>query len=114
VSAPVWLRDAMRAGGYDPDVIEERATRDDVIETDAQTVREQLHGMHSTVCAGGCGARVNTAERGVLREVAGWYLPRSAGGQNHVIQRRETGRVMCPVCSSRMQHTGLAAQETLL
>jgi hypothetical protein len=49
-----------------------------------------------------CGEAARPSPR-VLHEVVGYTRPRSAGGANHIIARRETGRVVCAVCAEWVQ-----------
>lgn len=42
------------------------------------------------------------AGRLMAREVIGYALPRLQGGTNHVLDRRETGRILCPNCTRRV------------
>jgi hypothetical protein len=68
----------------------------------------------SGVLCSQCEQPVNPNYPDVLREVTGWSKLREQGGQNHVRFRRETGRLMCGACASRITHAGTAAQESLL
>ena len=49
-----------------------------------------------------CGEPVQPNSR-TLAEVVGYTRPRSAGGANHIIGRRETGRVVCERCAIGVQ-----------
>ena len=60
-----------------------------------------------------CGEPVRPTSR-TLTEIVGYTRPRSAGGANHVIARRETGRVVCDVCAERVQAGIDEGQEALL
>lgn len=60
-----------------------------------------------------CGEPVVPSAR-VLHEVVGYTRPRSAGGANHIIARRETGRVVCAKCSEGVQSGVDWRQEALL
>jgi hypothetical protein len=62
----------------------------------------------------GCNAPLDPDLPIVLREVTGWCRPRSAGGQNHVIARVETGRYLCGACGQTLQRTGQLRQGALL
>lgn len=50
----------------------------------------------------------------VLHEVVGYTRPRSDGGANHIIARRETGRLVCADCSLSVQRGDDPAQGSLL
>lgn len=60
-----------------------------------------------------CGELVSPRDPGLMREVTGWSQQRSAGGQNHVWFRAETGRVMCGGCAYRSRIKGSADQAQL-
>ena len=57
-----------------------------------------------------CGRGVDPASALALREVVGFAMPRKAT----LIERRETGRVMCPNCGVRLQRTGNPRQTDML
>lgn len=116
VQPPDFLKQAMEAHGVDPDEVARRAAADDVIPSDeAEAVRQAAVAGEGLRCST-CPNRVNPADPNVLREVTGWAKPRDAGGQNHVIDRVETGRLMCAECGSRLIHLGHvgSGQESLL
>ena len=50
----------------------------------------------------------------VLHEVTGFTRPRSAGGANHIIARKETGRVVCDRCALRVTADGYATEQEAL
>lgn len=113
---PDFLREAMEKHGIDPDEVARKAAAPDAIPTDeAEAVRQAALATDGLRCCN-CPARVNPADHTVLREVTGWAKPREAGGTNHVIDRTETGRLMCPECAARLIHLGHVGdgQETLL
>lgn len=56
---------------------------------------------------------IGPASSRVLREVVGYTRPRDQGGANHIIARRETGRLVGPCCAERVQ-AGVSTQEALL
>lgn len=60
-----------------------------------------------------CGGPVRPGSR-VLAEVVGYTRPRAAGGANHIIARRETGRLVCEDCSPKVQRGEPAGQGRLL
>jgi len=43
------------------------------------------------------------ARRAALHEITGFERERSAGGTNHVIARKRTGRIVCPDCADKVQ-----------
>lgn len=55
-----------------------------------------------------CGEPVRPSPR-VLYEVRGFRRERTAGGQNHVIAREDTGRMVCAVCAEKVQRGDYAA-----
>lgn len=62
-----------------------------------------------------CGRQVDLLRSsGLAYEVIGYERERSAGGTNHVLFRRRTGRVLCQVCVHTRRDTGNAMQESLL
>lgn len=60
-----------------------------------------------------CGEPTRPSARN-LHEIAGFERDRDAGGTNHVIARRRTGRIVCSTCAPRVQSGVPVAQETLL
>lgn len=52
--------------------------------------------MHACVY---CGEHVRPDAPGIIREVTGWVRDRSAGGVNHLIERKETGRLAHYSCA---------------
>lgn len=61
-----------------------------------------------------CGHPIEPSDTNKLVEVIGWAKLRDAGGQNHVIDRRETGRVMCGECAIRLRSGLPVEQESLI
>lgn len=59
-----------------------------------------------------CGEAVRPSPL-VLFEISGFERDRSAGGTNHVIARKRTGRVVGSCCSELVQY-GMVAQGSLL
>ena len=115
IEPPAFLREAMQAAGVDVDAVAERAP--DAIPDDADDRLRQAQGAPDggLRCAE-CGQGTRPTVQGVLIEITGWHQPREQGGQNHVIHRVETGRIMCPSCAVRFKtlgHAG-AGQEALL
>lgn len=47
------------------------------------------------------------------REITGWEKLRAQGGANHITARRETGRLACSECITRMRR-GLALNQEQL
>lgn len=39
----------------------------------------------------------------MARQIIGYSIPRTRGGQNHVVGRLETGRYLCPDCTSSLK-----------
>jgi len=60
-----------------------------------------------------CGGPVAPGDPRALTEVTGYTRPRGAGGANHVIDRRETGRYVCPRCAVAVQ-AGIPEAQTSL
>jgi len=60
-----------------------------------------------------CGESVRGSSRALLHEVVGFERERDAGGTNHLIARRRTGRIVGPCCARRVQR-GDVAQQTFL
>lgn len=60
-----------------------------------------------------CGEPIDPFGARVLREVVGFTRSRHAGGANHIVARRETGRLVGSCCAERVQ-AGAATQEALL
>lgn len=61
-----------------------------------------------------CDQPFDPTHRLTLREVVGFCRSRDAGGQNHVIGRVETGRMVCPACAPKRQRGIDPGQGTLL
>jgi len=62
-----------------------------------------------------CPRDVDPNDSRTLFEVTGWERKREQGGQNHVRFRKQTGRLMCPVCETSFRYTaGQGHQATLL
>jgi transcription elongation factor Elf1 len=78
---------------------------------EAEIARKQQRAL--MLCAE-CDERIDVRDPNVLREVTGWSRHRDQGGQNHVIARRETGRLMCGACAARLRAGLSAHQESLL
>jgi hypothetical protein len=66
------------------------------------------------VCVGCGGPIYEPDSRLVLHEVSGWTRLREQGGANHVIARRETGRLACADCALTLQRTGSFEQGRLV
>jgi len=49
----------------------------------------------------------------MLYEVVGFTRPCSQGGANHIIARRETGRVVCARCAPRVEAGIDVSQEAM-
>jgi hypothetical protein len=63
----------------------------------------------------GCGAAIREPDsRLVLHEVIGYTRSREAGGANHIVARRETGRLVCADCGLTVQRTGHLEQGRLI
>lgn len=63
----------------------------------------------------GCGEVIRDPDsRLVLHEVIGYTRTREAGGANHVVARRETGRLICAECAGPLQRTGHLEQGRLI
>lgn len=60
-----------------------------------------------------CGQAVDYRRPGVAREVVGWAQNRSAGGTNHVIGQRATGRWLCRMCADGYRTSAQAPQTGL-
>ena len=50
----------------------------------------------------------------VLHEVVGFTRERHGGGANHIIGRKETGRIVCATCALAVQRGDSAEQLSLL
>jgi ribosomal protein L34E len=62
-----------------------------------------------------CGDPITRPDsRLVLHEVTGFTRARDAGGANHIVARRETGRLICADCGVSLQRTGSLDQGRLV
>lgn len=113
MTPPPWLRDAMVAAGVDPDAVAEAAAAEVIPSDEAEMERQAVRAANGARCCE-CNATTDPTARNVLHEVVGWDRPREQGGQNHVIQRRPTGRIMCADCALRVLHGLAPGQESLL
>lgn len=115
VEIPEMMRRAMEAHGIDTEDVAERAAAEDVIPTDEQAAFLEAATRTGGLRCEGCKRKVPPTDSSMLVEVTGWAKHRTQGGQNHVIDRAETGRVMCGECGARLIHLGSVgyAQETL-
>lgn len=113
---PDFMRKAMEAHGVDPDAVAAAAASGDVIPSDEQAVFVEAARRTGGMRCEGCKGKVDANDQSILVEVIGWSKHRSQGGQNHVIDRAETGRVMCGECGSRLIHLGSVgyAQESMV
>lgn len=115
---PPFIEAAMRAQGVDPAEVAAtlEAEAGDVIPSDEQAAFLEAAARTGGMRCEGCKTKVNPNDVSMLVEVIGWSKHRSQGGQNHVIDRAETGRVMCGECGHRLIHLGAVgyAQETLV
>ena len=102
---PDVIRRAMEAQGkYDPDealAVADVSIPDDVTETLAERIEQQPELPVGFVCHR-CTEPLETTT-GMLTEVVGYAVERKGGGQNHVIARRPTGRVLCGPCGQRLR-----------
>lgn len=108
------LKSAAAAAGVDVERVEEEAALPEIIPSDEeemekQAVREGRLRALASVCFK-CGDPINPDDRGILREIRGWSRARDEGGQNHVIDRRETGVLMCGPCGTRLR-SGLSPEQ---
>jgi hypothetical protein len=62
----------------------------------------------------GCENEIDPHDRKVAWEVIGGEREREAGGTNHLLFRKRTGRAWCPTCVTRLQHSGNALQQQLV
>lgn len=60
-----------------------------------------------------CGRTLDTL-RNCAFEITGWEQPRKDGGTNHVIERKRTGNILCPVCIQRLLAGVSPHQEALV
>src|SRR5262245_72638 len=106
----------MSEGGDIPDFVLEAmqaAQAAGVTAEEAVPESTDEQAQHGIRCAE-CNTEVNPNSKGVLIEVIGWSKHRDTGGQNHVIRRKPTGRVLCPTCGLRATHGLATTQESLL
>jgi alkanesulfonate monooxygenase SsuD/methylene tetrahydromethanopterin reductase-like flavin-dependent oxidoreductase (luciferase family) len=112
------LRAAAAAAGVDPDLIVAEAALPGIVPSDEEEAERQaardrrLHDIAQSCVK--CGEPINPQDRNVLREIKGWARHRDEGGQNHVIDRRETGRLMCGECGLRIRAGLDPAQGSLI
>jgi len=66
------------------------------------------------VCACGCGQQVDPNALDTLEEVIGYSKRRTQGGQNHVMFRRPTGRLLRGECATKLKYGGSSDQGSLL
>lgn len=113
---PDFMRRAMEAQGIDPDEVAARAAAAEVIPSDEQAMFLEAAARTGGLRCEGCKTKVSATDVSMLVEVTGWSKHRSQGGQNHVIDRAETGRVMCGECGQRLIHLGAVgyAQESMV
>ena len=111
---PSFLREAMEAAGVSLDEVVEKAKDPDVIPSDEVAIVKDKEDRRTGIRCAECEQPANPNDVGVLIEVTGWHRPREQGGQNHVIRRVPTGRMMCPSCSVRFQAGLDAGQRSLL
>lgn len=114
---PDFLRQAMVQAGVDPDEVARKAAAENVLPSDAdEALRQAAAATGTGLRCKSCKQAVDLNDPNMLVEVTGWSKRRQQGGQNHVIDRIETGYVMCGDCSLRLQHLGphAFAQETLV
>lgn len=116
VEIPDFMRRAMEAHGVDPDEVAAKAAAENAIPSDEQAVFLEAAQRTGGLRCEGCKTKVSATDLSMLVEVIGWSKHRSQGGQNHVIDRAETGRVMCGECGQRLIHLGAVgyAQESML
>lgn len=116
VQIPDFMRRAMEAHGVDPDEVAAKAADENAIPTDEQAVFLEAAARTGGLRCEGCKTKVSQTDVNMLVEVIGWSKHRSQGGQNHVIDRAETGRVMCGECGHRLIHLGAVgyAQESMV
>jgi len=111
------LKAAAAAAGVDVPELERAAADPDVLPDDeyealrqeADAVRKAMRGAE---CAE-CGGTIRPVDKEVLIEIRGWHRQRTQGGQNHVLDRVETGRFMCGPCAIRLR-AGLSPQQEAL
>lgn len=114
LSIPPFLREAMEASGVDPNEVAEKAADPDVIPTDEAAIIKDKEDQKTGIRCAECDEITNPNDNGCLIEITGWHKLREHGGQNHVIRRSPTGRVMCPSCSVRFRAGLDTGQESLL
>lgn len=116
IQIPDMLRKAMELHGIDADAVAAQAATDEAIPSDEQAAFLEAAARTGGLRCEGCKTKVSPVDTNMLVEVIGWSKHRSQGGQNHVIDRAETGRVMCGECGHRLIHLGAVgyAQETMV
>jgi len=62
-----------------------------------------------------CGVEIplDTASERLGFQIIGWEQEREAGGTNHVLERRRTGKVICPSCLTNMKAHVSAGQMSI-
>ena len=116
IQIPEMLRKAMELQGIDPDKMAAQVATEETIPSDEQAAFLEAAARTGGLRCEGCKTKVEPNDANMLVEVIGWAKHRSQGGQNHVIDRAETGRVMCSECGHRLVHLGAVgyAQETMV
>ncbi len=114
VAMPDGLRAEMEAAGVNPDAVARQAADPHNIPTDQEAAFVEAARRENGMRCQSCKHPVRPDDPNVLREVTGWFRPRDQGGQNHVIDRRETGALLCGSCSLRLLHGLAPAQESLV
>ena len=59
-----------------------------------------------------CGKQITTT-KGCAYETVGWVIPRTQGGTNHLLERKTTGRMMCPSCTTELRYGVTPSQLTI-
>lgn len=120
LALPELMRRAMeKQGRVDPDEILAAAAVLDEIATPEEDAANSTPvidptGLRGRTCCS-CGEQITFSDRGVLHEVQGWSKPRGdTGGINHVIGRRETGRMICGRCASLRKYGLPEGQQAIL
>lgn len=104
----------MEAAHVDVAAVLAAAVDEHVIPSDEEAAFVQAARRESGMRCNGCQRPVKPDDPNMLREITGWSRPREQGGQNHVIDRRETGGLLCGACGLRLQHGLAPQQETLV
>ena len=111
---PDFMRRAMEAAHVDVDAVAAASRDEHVIPTDAEAAFVEAARRENGMRCQSCRNPVKPDDPNVLREITGWSKPREQGGQNHVIDRRETGALLCGTCALRLQHGLSPQQESLI